>query len=568
MARAFTGASGWAAVCALGLAGGVVAQGTAPKVSFTGAGRFLMQHDALDGGIADGDTVTPRRVMGGAAVFDFGVIARPDASTEVVAVTRVTSSLDGFWGQGVGFGVRELYARGLIRGVVRYRMGDLDLRLTPFTLANDNADLGGGHPEMLRVWTDWIDYDRFYRGGMWRQQGIDADAVLAVRPFDEVAVRGVLAKNRGPDDFFTPDRLLGAWEAVGRRDSLRIGYRGVSLFDVASTAQFSEAAGTTTVHTLDGSGPLGAGWVWSGEVGLSHRSYTGWVDAPAPTSGEVGELVARHRGGRGTWAFGVRHVASGFRSPGAQSRQTDFGASAAVWPFVTNREVVRALTPADLLQDPGVYRAAISPGLQAYSPIYRAVAPYGAATPNRQTLTANYARGTVAVEAALAQEAVGEGIAERRRMASLQATGSHTVSTSGKPLRIDGFLRAERTARPGLSDLGSGFDGIGEVDWACGRAELGLQWEPEQDAALHAAVLAVAARGSDYLTVRDAYDRIVDFRRFETTYTAVLATAGAMYRFTPSSRLNVQYRMQWVDDAEAAGSFAWRQWSFLYTLYF
>ena len=558
----------WMAVCACGIAACAAGQTQVPKVSFTGAGRFLLQHDALGGSLAEGDTVTPGRVMSGAAVFDFGVIARPDASTEVVAVTRVTSSLDGFWGQGVGFGVRELYARGLIRGVVRYRMGDLDLRLTPMTLANDNVDLGGVHPEMVRVWSDWIDYDRFYRGGMWRQQGIDADAVLAVRPFDEVAVRGILAKNRGTDYFFTPDRLLGAWEAVGTRDSLRIGYRGVSLFDVASTAQFSEAAGTTTVHTLDGKGPLAGGWSWSAEAGVSRRSYEGISGAPEPELAEVGELWTRRRGGAGSWGFGVRHVASGFRSPGAQSRRTDFGASAAVWPFVTNREVVRMLTPADLLQDPGVYRAAIAPGLQSYSPIYQAVAPYGAATPNRQTLTTTYSRGTVTVEAALAREAVGEGIAERRRMASLQATGSHTVPASGKPLRIDGLLRAERTARPGLSDLGPGFDGIGEVDWACGRAELGLQWEPEPDAALHAAVLAVAARGTDYLAERDVYDRIVDFRRFETTYTAWLATAGAMYRFTPSSRLNVQYRMQWVDDAEAPGTFAWSQWSFLYTLYF
>jgi hypothetical protein len=133
---------------------------------------------------------------------------------------------------------------------------------------------------MLRVWSDWIDYDRFYRGGMWRQQGVDADAVLAVRPFDEVAIRGILAKNRGTDYFFTPDRLLGAWEAVGTRDSLRIGYRGVSLFDVPTTAQFSKAATATTVHTLNGSGPLTPHGSWGAEAGLSHRSHEGLPDAP------------------------------------------------------------------------------------------------------------------------------------------------------------------------------------------------------------------------------------------------------------------------------------------------
>jgi hypothetical protein len=41
-----------------------------------------------------------------------------------------------------------------------------------------------------------------------------------------------------------------------------------------------------------------------------------------------------------------------------------------------------------------------------------------------------------------------------------------------------------------------------------------------------------------------------------------------MYRFTPSSRLNIQYRTQWVDDADAPGTFGWNQWTFLYTLYF
>lgn len=527
-----------------------------------------MQHDALGGSVAEGDTVTPTRVMGGAAVFDFGIRARPDASTEVVAVTRVTSRLDGFWGEGVGFGVRELYARGLIRGVVRYRIGDVDLRLTPLTLSNRNTDLGGGHPEMLRVWSDWIDYDRFYRGGMWRQQGVDADAVLAVRPFDEVAIRGILAKNRGTDYFFTPDRLLGAWEAVGTRDSLRIGYRGVSLFDVPTTAQFSEAATATTVHTVNGSGPLTASGTWGAEAGISHRSHEGLPDAPEPATAEVAEAWTRWTRPAGAWTFTARHVASGFRSPGAQSRQVDFGATAATWPFVTNREVVRTLTPADLLQDGGVYRPAIAPGLQAYSPIYRAVEPYGPATPNRQSVTAGFTGKSVAVEAILAQEAVGEGIAERRRMAALQATASHTELLAGRPLRIDGLLRTERTARPGLADLGPGFDGIGEVDWMNARAELGVQWEPEPDAALHAAVLAVTARGTDYLAVRDSYDRITDYTAFDATYTAWLATAGVMYRFTPSSRLNIQYRTQWVDDADAPGTFGWNQWTFLYTLYF
>ena len=80
----------WMAVCACGWAACAAGQTQGPKVSFTGAGRFLLQHDALGGSLAEGDTVTPGRVMSGAAVFDFGVIARPDASTEVVAVTRVT----------------------------------------------------------------------------------------------------------------------------------------------------------------------------------------------------------------------------------------------------------------------------------------------------------------------------------------------------------------------------------------------------------------------------------------------------------------------------------------------
>ena len=50
---------------------------------------------------------------------------------------RIRNELGGFWGGGVSFNVRQLTLKGVAGNKVKYEVGDIDLKMTPYTLFNN-----------------------------------------------------------------------------------------------------------------------------------------------------------------------------------------------------------------------------------------------------------------------------------------------------------------------------------------------------------------------------------------------------------------------------------------------
>jgi hypothetical protein len=109
------------------------AAGTAwrPKFSLNGHTRAAYTADAFR---LAGDTTTLPRENSGHVLADLGMNVRPNDQTEVQAMIRVRNDYGGFWGSGVSFDVRQLTVKGLINNRFRYALGDLDYKLTPFTM--------------------------------------------------------------------------------------------------------------------------------------------------------------------------------------------------------------------------------------------------------------------------------------------------------------------------------------------------------------------------------------------------------------------------------------------------
>jgi len=114
------------------------------KVEFFGAGRFSLNNSNLTGKLIESDTTTARKQLNGATLFDLGFHIRPNAETEIKAITRVQNDLNGFWGAGINFYLRELYLRGLLLNRISYQVGDLNTRMTPYTLFNQQVEMAQG----------------------------------------------------------------------------------------------------------------------------------------------------------------------------------------------------------------------------------------------------------------------------------------------------------------------------------------------------------------------------------------------------------------------------------------
>ena len=72
---------------------------------------------------------------------DLGFKINPNATTEILGMIRVKNDLGGFWGSNVAFDVRQIYVRGVAGNVLRYQIGNIDYKLTPYTFYNHNPDM-------------------------------------------------------------------------------------------------------------------------------------------------------------------------------------------------------------------------------------------------------------------------------------------------------------------------------------------------------------------------------------------------------------------------------------------
>lgn len=559
-----------------------------------GAGRFLLKHGEVGGERYDGgifmadtlapDTVNPQKEMRGAALFDLGFRLRPNASTEINVLTRVTSDLDGFWGEGIGFGFRELYVRGLIRGKVRYRVGDLDLKMTPFTLFNSSNDLGDHRLSMFHLYEDIIQYEYFYRENRWRQQGIQTDfKVRLPGKGHSLKVDAFMAKNRQTDFFFTSDRLLGGASLVfAKKDWGSLGYHMVSLFDVAETAQFSDGERTNNVHTFKAeSTPLfEKDMVAYAEAGWSTLRFEELENAPADSSDHFIQLGVK---GRLNKAFGYNaefmYVGAGFRSPGAQSRRLNVDALPVDFPFQGNTELQRSLSVYDALLDPSVYSRTIVPQLQSFRPAYGNLQPYGVATPNRQGLSAMvfYNNDSTTIKyaelrAAYMTENTGEGINKFRNFTQLAAFVRLHVNELWEGEHrfiVEGNLRLENTQRDALDAEIPQLAGIGAVDLGSQFAELSVSYELDNDLFLQLGMMNLNASGNEYLTQRNVFGVITDYQLTTIEVNDQTLTAGLKYSFNPNTHLSLQGRRSTISDGSMNGtSYRIDQFVALFNIFF
>ena len=147
-------------------------------VDFVGGARSLMTNNEISVQDSIADTATVKKNTGGYALLDLGVNIKPNKNTEILGMFRIRNGFGGFWGSGVTFSVRQLYLKGVISDVVRYQLGDINLKQTPFTLYNHNADRIDSLPAIFNMQQQVVQYEKFYKQNTWRQQGASIDLGL------------------------------------------------------------------------------------------------------------------------------------------------------------------------------------------------------------------------------------------------------------------------------------------------------------------------------------------------------------------------------------------------------
>ena len=202
------------------------------KVQFIGGARSLISHANFTS--TEDDSVTAPKSTGGYALVDLGIKINPNKSTEILGMFRIRNNFGAFWGGGVSFDVRQLYVRGVAGKVLRYQIGNLDYKLTPYTFYNHNADLLTRSVGTLGVKEDIFNYESFYKDNTWRQQGASINFALQFpKVVKEIEFNGFITRLNPTDFNNILERLYGGGNVVITQSKhLMLGVNHVSIFDL------------------------------------------------------------------------------------------------------------------------------------------------------------------------------------------------------------------------------------------------------------------------------------------------------------------------------------------------
>jgi hypothetical protein len=542
-----------------------------PKLQFNGLGRTFINQTGIDGDILENDTLTPRGLTDGEFLLDLQINATPNDKTEIQSILRLRNEFGGFFGAGMTVEVRELWARGIIGNVVEYRVGDMDLERTPYTLFNFQEEGTINEPSAFQPQKELIYYEQFYnRPNSRRYQGGSFDFGLqfteGIRDMD---VNAFLARIRGTDFIAIPTRLVSGADiqfstyrfSKDLGSKADFGFNLVHTFDDLNSGEANTGIRNTVgsfsfdltvlenkdkaVHVL---GETGLSWLENkNDSVLFYESDDSFLDIGA-------SLVLKPQKLKFQASF--VDVGPEFFSMAAQSRRIDYNAEKRYFNRAGEGQEVRPVSLFDISRDPAIYTFELSDQLMAYDPRFTNTFPYGKATPNRRgvNLGADYGMEGQKLEARLdasfMSEIRGQGTEELKNFALVKAAATLNIDQYigwNNGLHFTFGYQFEQTSRGGNE-----FE---EVDLTSNLIELGFEAELFKDFEVLLGAKMLVAEGSDYVPRISEFNIVEDFPgRTVVDDTETLLAGGIRYNFKEGIYVTLQYH--WFDAQTETDNFA------------
>ncbi len=552
--------------------------GQQKKIWVSGAARGVLYGDGYNTS-SENDTTTARNLQSGHAMVDLGVNIQPSDQLLIQGMVRIRNDYGGFWGSGVSFDVRQLYIKGIIGGFLRYQLGDINYRLSPYTFTNNVGLINKYDGVITGVPLDQVQYDLFYYPDQtWRQQGGAIDFALEFRKaIDEIQFNLFTTRIR-PSNFTTIDDRLysGGSVVLVQSEFFKLGGQYVNLYDFketsnnnvfirnpvfTGTAEFNYKLNKTHLSAAVETGRSLLEWQ-NDESAPVLEDYFYYATLKAPRS-DLGLSVNA----------GYRNVGPNFRSAGAQTMQINFAGSPQAYNRYGNDQNLRQLTMLDLYRDASLYNVQIASGLMAYDPRYDNATPYGRATPNRKgfSVGVNYEdkqeRWIVEATSELLSDVVGQGTSGLKNYNTTsifaQLNINNLVGWADRKLWVSGRFGLQNTTRSqtdipqDVVDLATNFSDFNLTATIFGQLELIAQYRLWK------------TTGNDLLAERNAYSQIVNYAEYNIDYNESLLGAGLQYAFSEKAHLRFMYQtFAWDDKLGSTLSYNINTYTIFFTMNF
>jgi hypothetical protein len=528
-------------------------------VRFNGLGRTILQNTELGGKVLDTDSSSVRRQVDGEFLLDLQINAQPNDKTEVQSILRLRNEFGGFFGAGMSVEVRELWAAGVIANAVKYRVGDMDVAMTPYTFYNFDEEGFVNNPAAFQPQQDVIHYEQFYgEGNTRRVQGAKLDFGLNFsRVLKDADFSAFIARVRGTDFFTIPTRFTsGAHAKFSTRslhDSLGIkadfGFNFVHTFDDLRSVE-----GTQGIRNTIGTFNWDLRVYKDDNIAVHVLGETGWSLAENKTDSltlfdidgafiDIGAKVMLRKQKMKIYGSFV-DVGPDFFSIAAQSRRIDYENERTYYDRLGADQGRRPVSNLfDITRDRSLYTFELQDDLMPYDPRFSNTLPYGMATPNRRGVRLGVEQGGTddkvegRIDAALMSELRGQGTEELKNFTLVRAAAN---------VNVNQFIDVERKLRVTLGyqyeNTQRGGGEFEKVDLQSNLIELGIEAEIFTGFDLLLGAKFLTAEGNEYLPRIGEFNEVIDFpNRFEPDDRDRLLAAGFKYTFKEGVYITLQY---------------------------
>ena len=553
--------------------------GQRQKFQINGAARGYMFANELDIS-KDVDSVTVRKENYGHTLLDLGVSVFPNDKTEVIGMFRIRNEMGGFWGGGVTFDVRQLSLKGVAGDLVRYELGDIDVKMTPYTLYNFEEEGSVNEADAFALRRDIVRYDMFYNDdNSWRMQGAQIDFGLELaKGIEQVNFKGFLTRQRTTDGISQPERLYGGGTVeLVQSKNLKVGLNNINLFDLTYTTtdsiRFNNSVNTVNWkynYELNDKIDLG----FKGEGGISYAEYRNDFSLSSPGKYDDtfidAALMAELKDLGVDVSLGFKDVGPDFMSAGAQTKRIDFGGFPALYGQITHNQIGRPATYFDFLSFNTENNYKISETLMEYNMAYNNSNPYGVATPNRRGLYLNATRKDSIkftesfFNFSLLNDIRGSGTFQKKTFMVAEAGTDVFINDFigwDKWIKLDLGVRFENTSRGG--------EFYEEVDLTSMLIDAGLSLEFLENFDLLVGAKLWSVNGNEYYIIRNRYNTVTDFTAVDYNFNENTYAAGLRYRFSNETSLSAQYQTFMLNDkSNNSVDYNINQFNILYNMFF
>jgi len=525
---------------------GGFAQDLGKRIWLSGQARNVLFFDQFEG--AANDTVTPTRQNSGHTMVDLAANIQPNKNTFIHGMVRIRNDYGGFWSGGVTFDVCQLYLKGIIANSIRYQVGDINYKLSPYTLRNPEHDLENAFLDYTDIYREILDYDLFYDfQNSWRQQGAAVDFALQFeKVISELQFSGFISR-QNPSNFSTVNERLytGGNITAVQSKYLSVGLNYVNMFDLLGTAVDSTVMSNPVITaTYEAKYDQDDYKVTlMGELGNSSMIIRNDTNAP-DLSDYFFDLGAAldYKPFGAKLKIRYKNVGPQFFSPGAQTRRMNYSAIPLSYNRYGNTQQLRSIGLMDVLRDASIYQTTLRTGLMSYNPAYGNATPYGEATPNRQGIIADLSqkdkkqRWDATATLGMLNEIVGTGTNELKSYtyynAKANAYVDKFISNWDKQIKVSASFWSETTDRKGAFE----FENVNLQNQSI---DVGLDFEFMKDGFLMASYRDLSSVGNDYMAVRDGYQDVVNYTAMVNDMSETLVIVGARYKFSKKSTLSI-----------------------------